>query len=272
MKKFFILYIAVSSIFLNNNIFGQNVFEKATYQIKFIRNQSSQQKESTQLAKQITEMLSLQIEKSFDLYFNESKSVYKEKINLDKPDNSISFLNRSYNTSKDIYFKNTKNGTFIFQNEFFGKVFLIKDTLPKFNWVLKKESKMIGNYLCFRATSKMLKTVLNFEQINKVRKYNFSTNDKESILQLSEINAWYTTQIPISQGPKEFWGLPGLIMEVNYANTQLLCTKLTFNKEDSKIIKIPKRGEIISQLKYDKIKESKLIEFQNMFNNKSNGN
>jgi len=91
-------------------------------------------------------------------------------------------------------------------------------------------------------------------------------------LQLSEINAWYTTQIPISQGPKEFWGLPGLIMEVNYANTQLLCTKLTFNEEDSKIIKIPKRGEIISQLKYDKIKESKLIEFQNMFNNKSNGN
>ena len=29
------------------------------------------------------------------------------------------------------------------------------------------------------------------------------------------VTAWYTPQIPVNQGPGEYWGLPGLILEVH---------------------------------------------------------
>ena len=54
-------------------------------------------------------------------------------------------------------FKNLKTKKFIQDSEFMGKKFLITDSVNKFNWVLEKEQKMIGNYLCFKATAEIPK-------------------------------------------------------------------------------------------------------------------
>ncbi len=51
------------------------------------------------------------------------------------------------------------------------------------------------------------------------------------------VTAWYTLDIPISQGPGEYWGLPGLILEVSEGRTAILCSKITLNPKE----KIPLR-------------------------------
>ena len=40
---------------------------------------------------------------------------------------------------------------------------------------------------------------------------NVDKDDPE--IKLTQIEAWYTLQIPLKQGPAEYWGLPGLILE-----------------------------------------------------------
>ena len=41
------------------------------------------------------------------------------------------------------------------------------------------------------------------------------------------VTAWYTPQIPVSNGPEEFQGLPGLILELSYDSQTILCSKIS---------------------------------------------
>jgi len=65
--------------------------------------------------------------------------------------------------------------------------FIFKSRLKKFNWTIKEETKTIHNYNCRRATTFFGGRVWE---------------------------AWFTNQIPISDGPYKFFGLPGLILEL----------------------------------------------------------
>lgn len=66
--------------------------------------------------------------------------------------------------------------------------YLVSDNPPVIKWNLKyKETKKIGKYLCKKATA---------------------------VFRGTDIEAYYTTEIPISVGPFKFKGLPGLILEV----------------------------------------------------------
>ena len=40
--------------------------------------------------------------------------------------------------------------------------------------------------------------------------------DEIEVPKTIEVTAWYTPEIPINQGPADYWGLPGLILEVNF--------------------------------------------------------
>jgi Protein of unknown function (Porph_ging). len=64
------------------------------------------------------------------------------------------------------------------------------------------------------------------------------------------VEAWYTPQIPLNNGPGEFWGLPGLILEVSSDDTILLCTEVVISKGNSLEIKKPSRGKVISKKDY----------------------
>ena len=43
------------------------------------------------------------------------------------------------------------------------------------------------------------------------------------------ISAWYTPQIPVSAGPGNYHGLPGLILEVNDGSETVICSKIVIN-------------------------------------------
>jgi GLPGLI family protein len=71
------------------------------------------------------------------------------------------------------------------------------------------------------------------------------------------IIAWYTPEIPLSFGPNNYWGLPGLILEINEDKTIILCSKVTLNNKERSKIKAPNTGEKVTQKKFDAIQKNK---------------
>ena len=79
------------------------------------------------------------------------------------------------------------------------------------------------------------------------------------------ITAWYAPEIPVSQGPENYWGLPGLILEVADGKTVLLCSKIVLNPKEKKEIKAPNKGEKVTQAEYADIMMKKMQEMQEMY-------
>ena len=77
------------------------------------------------------------------------------------------------------------------------------------------------------------------------------------------IEAWYTPQIPVAQGPAEYWGLPGLILEVSAGNTTLLCSEIILNPKEKVTITAPDKGENITKKGYTSNIRKKMVEMRN---------
>ena len=143
--------------------------------------------------------------------------------------------------------------------EFYGKQFLVEDELLEIAWNMGSETKKIGNYTCFKATATIPVADLEW--------YNFSwssmsQNEGDSV-KTTEVTAWYSPQIPVSQGPLEYWGLPGLILEVNVGNTTMLCSKIVMNPQEKSIIEAPQKGKIINKKDYQTTIAGKMMEMRN---------
>ena len=78
------------------------------------------------------------------------------------------------------------------------------------------------------------------------------------------ITAWYCPEIPINQGPENYWGLPGLILEVNDGKTVMLCTKIVMNSKEKVAIKAVGKGKQVTQKEYDEIVKKKMEEMMEM--------
>ena len=139
-----------------------------------------------------------------------------------------------------------------------GKVFLIKDKLEKQDWVLTTETKNIGRYTCYKAT------YTREEEDIKISIMNGETKEERTTKEVTT-TAWYTPQIPINNGPENYYGLPGLILEVNDGRTTIVCTEISLNANEEKAIEEPKKGKVVSQAKYDKISEKKSKELMEQF-------
>jgi len=268
MKKLILLLLAVfigyTSLF-SQEFQGQAVYQSKT-NIGFKLDSTRMSRMSPEQIKRIQTMIKRRTEKSFNLTFNKTSSIYKEQVKLAQPGTQgrFRFMGSSAN---NLYYKDTKQKTYANRTELFGKIFLVKDTLSKLNWKLEKESKMIGNYLCFKATAqkKIDEPVISFRRPRRGQNPNNKKKTKDNAPKFTTVTAWYTPQIPISQGPKDFWGLPGLILEVNYNKTILLCTKIVLNPKDKKSIAAPTKGKVVSQVEYDKIITKKMKEMQERY-------
>lgn len=197
------------------------------------------------MQEQIMAMLEKQWEKTFTLTFDQEQSIYEEDESLAPPylGNGMMVMS-SYGS--DLLYKNIKEDRYTKQIDFLGKVFLIQDTFEKIDWKLQSDTKNIGKYTCFKATA---------EQPIKI-----DTHSDEQTEKSITIIAWYTPQIPVSSGPSKFHGLPGLILELSYDYTTILCSKVILNSTKPITIEPPKKGETVSQPEYDRIVEKKMDE------------
>lgn len=216
------------------------------------------------MAEQVQEMLNKQFEKTYVLNFNKTESVYKEEESLAPPQPQGAMVMVMSVGGSDVLYKNLKEKRYTNQNESFSKMFLIKDDLEEIKWELGSETKNIGNYTCFKAT-----TTREVEDFDNEVSFNgdkdLSTSDAEPKMKDITITAWYTPQIPVSAGPGNYHGLPGLILEANDGSETVICSKIVLNPQNPSQIEEPKSGKEVDQATYDKIMEKKTKEMEERF-------
>ena len=100
----------------------------------------------------------------------------------------------------------------------------------------------------------------NIKAILEVK--NFTKEEIEEKQEMVEVIAWYSPMIPVSQGPTEYWGLPGLILELSAGNTTMLCSKIVMNPEEKIEIKRPTKGEVVTKKEYNEIITGKMQEMR----------
>lgn len=160
-------------------------------------------------------------EKKYILKFNDSISIQKERNEI------------NYNFSYDELYINNKSSKFVNKIDFYGKTFLIKDTLTPLVWsIIESETKQINGYLCRKA-----KAIIN--EIN--------------------IIAWYAELIPVSSGPDFYFGLPGLILELETDSLIYSSSNIRIYNLD---ITTPNNGSVVSNSEFERIKTAKEIEIK----------
>lgn len=261
---------------------GMAVYESKTSTSDF-NNQFGNNREFTpEMRTRMEERMKTMFEKTFTLNFDKTTSIYKEEEKLEAPGQGGGFrMMGSMMGSGGTYFKNIKDKNYVVDKEFFGKEFLIKDTLTTYKWKMESESRQIGGYTCYKATAKIPASKTDFRNFRPKQestatetdttkaKKEKSTNFMDNFELPTEITitAWYTPEVPISQGPEGYWGLPGLILEVNDGKTTILCSKLILNTKDKAEIKASTNGKVVSQKEYDDTVTKKMEEFREMRRN-----
>lgn len=218
--------------------------------------------------KQIQARLKNRLEKTYVLNFNREETLFKEEDKLD----AISGATDSWgsNFSAGDQYKNIKDKALVQSQEFYGKQFLVKDKLLELDWKMGTESKQIGQYLCFKATASVPATDLTWYTFSwgNLRRQAQKQTDSSGVettepeVQMTQIEAWYTPQIPVAHGPGEFWGLPGLILEVSAGNTIMLCSKIVMNPEEKLKIEAPDKGKVITKSAYQSTITQKMREMR----------
>ncbi|MFA5296801.1 MAG: GLPGLI family protein [Lutibacter sp.] len=221
--------------------------------------------------KRIEEMMKNQMEKTYILTFNKTASIYKEEEKLDQTAGSgpgMRFAMMGGGASGK-YYKNLQTKTSAKENEFSGKNFLIKDDLKTYEWKMEQETKMIGENLCFKATT-IIEMPANANNFSFGRRNNDSKEEEkteEEKIELVPVTAWYSMDIPVGHGPGDYWGLPGLILEINAGNTQIMCTKIVMNPKEKADISEPNKGKVVTQKEYDDMLKVKMKEMRERFQN-----
>jgi GLPGLI family protein len=205
------------------------------------------------------EKLRKSLEKSFSLTFNKTNSIYKEEQKLDLSSNNNNDDGSWSPYGMDVaFYKNLKDKVFITEKDLMSKLFYVKDSLEDINWVFHNETKKIGNYTCQKASAKIIIENEDYRQEDNDNSTNFFDNKEKEEEKI--IIAWYTIDIPINQGPSLYWGLPGLILEIEDNGDRLICSKIVINPKKKPKIKMPKDKELISSKEYNILVEKKLKE------------
>ncbi len=119
----------------------------------------------------------------YELRFNDKKCVYKlARVNLDNK----YMMWGAKPSETDAIVNDLQNNIISSQKDIFENTYLIKDSSRNLEWKISDETREIAGFECRKAVTKICDSVY--------------------------VVAFYTDQIPISAGPENFGGLPGLIL------------------------------------------------------------
>lgn len=190
---------------------------RATYGVKIIDNGRSKQLEK--LLKEPANMDFAISKLVFNLDFSHEDAVfYVSETRYVEPSTTrmavarAEYSGRSWQDKTTAYLEMPANA--LFPEDYlitFNKDFL---------WKVSSESKMIGDYTCYKATGFKV----------------YNAGGKEMRI---PIIAWFCPEIPYSFGPLQYGGLPGLIMELQTNRTLYGLISIDLKKNNLAIAKMP---------------------------------
>ena len=264
---------------------GMAVYETKTSTADFKKRMEGNKNMTPDIQRKIEEGMKSMFEKTFILNFDKAASIYKEQEKLDSPGQGggMRMMMSSMTGGGGTFYKNVKDKSYVVDKDFMGKEFLVKDSLPNLKWKMEGETRVIGGYNCFKATAIVAVNETDFrnfapkkedDKAAKPADEGKKTNllDNLEMPKEAAITAWYTPEIPVNQGPENYWGLPGLILEVNDGKTIILCSKVVMNPKEKVVIKAPTKGKVITQKEFDETVIKKMEEFRQMNQGQGRGN
>lgn len=202
-------------------------------------------------SKKITVDYSARIEKEEGLFGNNvlyknlldkaMADCYKITFQLIITENGAKFFNKE-NLESDI--NRGVNGFALGMLHYGGIVYSLKDKVLeqhsqlgenvytsqdlKTDWALTNETKLIDNYLCYKATN-----IYKVEYGAKVFNH--------------PVTAWYCPALPYSYGPIGYGNLPGLILELQVRNAVFGVKNINLQSEQDFDIKVLNKIKILSR-------------------------
>jgi GLPGLI family protein len=158
------------------------------------------------------------------LFFNEQKSLYTYSKTQENNEAGYSWTEKEYKVYRDI--ENEKRTDII---EMLGKIYIVEDTVRAPKWKVMNKIKEINGYMCMMAVT-------------------------EDTIKNQQITAWFADNIPVSIGPELYGGLPGLILELDINEGDIVITaKKVEMKAITEDINIPKKlkGKKITEPQYN---------------------
>ena len=205
----------------------------------------------------IQQQLQKALQREYELRFTVYESTYKPLESLEAGPTGGSGIMVNVSGRRGLVYKNTKDQQLVESTDVFGKLFLIEDDLERIEWRLEDEYKQIGEYECQKAVYDRV--------VNRVQFSPALDEEPKTVTDTTEVVAWFTPEVPVSHGPGQYWGLPGLILEVRSGRTAMICTKIILNPAEEVDIDKPTRGKSITREELQQLREKKLKEMQDKY-------
>ncbi len=233
MTRRFIIY---TFLFFSVNMVAQQQITSGEIQYEFtintndsITNELLKKNKVSEKMRQMMKTILSQNKAKYLLRFNKNASIFKGVESLSIEENKMNYA--KIMAGNGIFYTDKNADKILNQMEAYGQLFLV--SIPKPQWVITQETKKIDSYWCYKATTE--------------REYENKTGNITR-----KIIAWFSPEIPINYGPKDFYGLPGLILELEIAKGSLFrATNINITPAKEITIKKPTRGKKLSLQEFE---------------------
>ena len=167
------------------------------------------------------------------------KNIHEEMApDLSEADKKQGWMKRRMAPAEDVIFCDLEKSITVASKEFMDKTFLIKDTLTLASWKITGEQQEFAGMNCLKAS--------------------YIPEEGDT----TEIDVWFTTEIPISSGPAGYGGLPGLIVYLNKNDgQQIIALTSIINREMEKgEIVEPIKGKVVTMVEFEEMRRKKMEE------------
>lgn len=159
----------------------------------------------------------------FNLSFTTAASLYEPGKEVEPP-------KMSWGTppgATNVVYQDYRSHVITASKQIWEQQFLIRDSLRRLKWRITDEIRTIANYKCRKAVTRICDSVY--------------------------VVAFYTDDIPVSGGPEQFGGLPGMILELAVPR---LYTTWVATKVETVVVK---EDDLKAPVKGKKVKHGELV-------------
>ena len=161
-------------------------------------------------------------------------------------------------SADDRFYTNIDDEIVAEKTDFLGKTFLVEGDMKLRQWKLTGEQKTILGYVCQKA-----ELVIKVDPAPK-KEEDDGRGRRRGPRPPKSVSAWFTTQIPVAGGPRDYHQLPGMVLEVNIDNGNqiILAESVNLKKLDKKVITKPTEGKKVTREELKKIQKEKMEELR----------